>query len=254
MSRRHHRVRETWNSFWGDLLLRRFHEDNPKRWSAREAKAHWLIENLAVKPGAHIVDLDCGDGVLDICLARKGYEVTALDRIAPVLEAARKEAEGCGVQVNFAVADVRTYDFGVRNFHGAIFFDSLGLMGRDEEMDMLAALRRGLRPHAFVAMDWPARGSTTSWERTFPDGLLTASAEYDDTTRVQTIVPEFHHVDGRIIELHDPYGPPDHLGVRRYIYTQEEAEALLRHAGFRSQVVPHYSTHDYHMILATPEQ
>jgi hypothetical protein len=57
---------------------------------------------------------------------------------------------------------------------------------------------------------------------------------------VQTILLEFHHADGRVIELHDPYAPPDHLGLRRYLYRLEEAQALLREAGFESSPVPHY--------------
>ena len=68
--------RKTWEQFWGPLLLCRFHEGNPERWSKREARADWLFRALDLMPGARILDLGCGDGILDICLARLGGQVT----------------------------------------------------------------------------------------------------------------------------------------------------------------------------------
>jgi hypothetical protein len=48
------RIAETWNSFWGHLLLWRFHEDNPERWTGREKKADWVIRTLGLSPGARV--------------------------------------------------------------------------------------------------------------------------------------------------------------------------------------------------------
>ncbi len=252
-SKQPERVPETWNSFWGWLLLWRFHQDNPERWSAREEKAEWLVTKLALSPGARVIDLACGDGLLDICLAGRGLEVTAVDRIAPVLQAARGEAEVRGVRVDFVAADLRSYDFGGPRFDAAVFFDTLGLMGRDAELDLLIRLRPALRPKARLAVDWPREGSQSEWERRFRDGILRVTARYDAADRMQTIHPEFHRPDRRVIELHDPYGPPDHAGIRRRIYALEEAEELLAEAGYESKVVPHCRTGSYYMLLASPK-
>lgn len=251
--KRPERVRETWNSFWGWLLLWRFHEDNPERWSARDEKAEWLVTSLALSPGARVIDLACGDGLLDICLAARGLEVIAVDRIASVLDASRREAEARGLRVEFVAADLSGYDFAGPRFDAALFFDTLGLMGRDAERDLLTRLRPALRPRARLVMDWPREASQSQWEHRFSDGILRVTARYDAAERTQTIRPEFHRVDGRVIELHDPYGPPDHAGIRRRIYALEEAQELLAEAGYESEVVPHCRTGGYYMLLASPK-
>jgi hypothetical protein len=103
-----------------------------------------------------------------------------------------------------------------------------------------------------LALDWPCAGSNASWERVFPDGTLKVAARYDETSRLQTLLPEFHHADGRVIILHDPYSLPDHRGVRRHTYAPDETLSLLREAGYRAWPVPHYRTEVYHMLLAAP--
>jgi len=55
-------VHETWDSFWGPLLLLRFHADNPERWSVRETRAKDLWTLLDLSEGDRVVDLGCGDG------------------------------------------------------------------------------------------------------------------------------------------------------------------------------------------------
>jgi SAM-dependent methyltransferase len=243
------RVQETWDSFWGELLLRRFHLRNPERWSGREQKADWLLEHLALSPGATLVDLGCGDGVLDICLARRGYHVTAIDRIASVLEAARREAEDTPVE--FIAADLCDCNLGDDRFTGAILLDTLGLLDRGAELDLLRRLQRALQPGGTVILDWPADAHATTWTRPFEDGVLQVTADFDEVSRVQTILPEFHVSDGRVIELYDPLSGTDCVGLRRYLYKLEEAQALLGEAAFRSEVIPHYQgSSGYHALLA----
>lgn len=135
----------------------------------------------------------------------------------------------------------------------AVFFDTLGLMGRDAELALLTRLRPALRPKARLAVDWPREGSKAEWERRFSDGILRVVAGYDAAERMQTIQPEFRRPDRRVIALHDPYGPPDHVGIRRRIYTLEQAQELLAEAGYESEVVPHYRTGSHYMLLASPK-
>lgn len=154
------KVVETWASFWGDLLVRRSHQDNPQRWTARHERADWLIKTLDLPSGTGIIDLGCGDGVLDVCLAKRGYHVTAVDRIAAVLEAARQEASAHEVEVDFVVADLRSYDFGGSTFDAAIFFEILGLIERETEVRLLRRLRQALNPGARAFLDAGGGGAT----------------------------------------------------------------------------------------------
>lgn len=80
---------KTWDEFWGVFLQITFHEGHPDLWPARERKALWAEKNLALKPEAKILDLGCGDGMLDVWLSRMGYSLTGVDRNSNVLNNAR---------------------------------------------------------------------------------------------------------------------------------------------------------------------
>lgn len=71
---------KTWNEFWGEFLQITFHEGHPDLWPSRQRKAVWIEKNLDLKSKAKVLDLGCGDGLLDISLSRMGYEITGVDR------------------------------------------------------------------------------------------------------------------------------------------------------------------------------
>ncbi len=218
---------------------------------ARERKADWIQEQLHLAAGATVLDLGCGDGILDLVLAKRGFRVTAVDRIASVIEAARAEAAEMGVEVEFVAGDLRTHQYRSNYYDAAVLFDTVGLMGEEEETRLLRAVRNSLKPCAMLALDWPAAPRSAAWERTFPDGVLRVQASFEEATRVQTILPEFHTRDSRIVQLHDPLSAPSYPGIRRHIYTVAEMQDRLGAAGYRSQEVPHYRANDYHMLIAS---
>ena len=78
-------VQRTWDEFWAERLVLRFHAYNPQRWAARRERAQWLFGLLQLTHGSRIVDLGCGDGILDICLYQLGARVTAVGRTASLI-------------------------------------------------------------------------------------------------------------------------------------------------------------------------
>lgn len=58
-----------------------------------EGRADW-IQSFQIPDGARIIDIGCGNGYLDICLARRGYEVVGVDRLVAVLDEARERPDG----------------------------------------------------------------------------------------------------------------------------------------------------------------
>ena len=77
----------------------------------REEMPEWLSPAVAkrTKPG-RFLDLGCGTGVYSAQLARKGWDVTAVDFTHEALEMARDRARSAGVKVNFVQADVLTWE------------------------------------------------------------------------------------------------------------------------------------------------
>ncbi|MFF7456493.1 class I SAM-dependent methyltransferase [Kitasatospora sp. NPDC008115] len=60
--------------------------------------------------GSRVLDLCCGPGVFSVPLARRGHAVTGVDLSPPMLERARRLADGAGAKVTFVRADARTYE------------------------------------------------------------------------------------------------------------------------------------------------
>ena len=78
-----------------------------ERIAARFAPVHdQLLELLAIAPGDRVLDLATGTGEVAIRAARAGAVVTAIDFAEPMIEKARRYAEGEDVEVSFDLGDV----------------------------------------------------------------------------------------------------------------------------------------------------
>jgi glycine/sarcosine N-methyltransferase len=66
-----------------------------------------VLEEFGISRGARILDAACGIGTQTLGLARLGYTVTASDLAPDAVARARVEAKRRGLQVTFAVADLR---------------------------------------------------------------------------------------------------------------------------------------------------
>ena len=77
-----------------------------------------LAELPPARPGARVLDLGCGSGLLSIVLAGRGCQVTGVDFSADMLAQARANAERHGVadNVEFVQSDVHDLPFGGATF------------------------------------------------------------------------------------------------------------------------------------------
>jgi 2-polyprenyl-3-methyl-5-hydroxy-6-metoxy-1,4-benzoquinol methylase len=83
-----------------------------RNWSASvesqvtEHNADFHVDVLGLGPGARVLELGCGFGQNAVPLAKRGFDVTALDRGEEWLAIAKALAKGAGVELTFVHADL----------------------------------------------------------------------------------------------------------------------------------------------------
>jgi ubiquinone/menaquinone biosynthesis C-methylase UbiE len=80
-----------------------------------------IIVDKFFRPGSTILDIGCGAGRTAIALANKGYEVTGIDFVPEMIEAAKYQAQCQNVPMNFMVMDVVDMRFPNESFQNALF-------------------------------------------------------------------------------------------------------------------------------------
>lgn len=242
-------MKKTWSEFWGEFLLIQFHKDNPNRWTAREKRAEWIVDLLKLKKGSSILELGCGDGLLDICLGRLGMNVTGVDRLEKVLQLAESEVEK--ENVVFLTKDLRELDCREQSWDAIIIIETIGLMSIEDDIDLIARSARWLKPGGAMIIDCPKALKENHIEHQwdFPNGRLIFKTHYEPETRIQKILPTFTQKEGTQIKLFDPYDKDKgEEGVRRYLYPLSELTKIMRDHGLLPEEIEHFSSPDHYAL------
>jgi SAM-dependent methyltransferase len=167
----------------------------------------FLCARLGLAPPARILDLCCGHGRHSLELARRGYQVTGLDRSDSALARARAVADTEGLTVRWIQADMRDLP-PAGEFDGCLsWFSAFGLLEDDaEDQKVLLAVGTALRPggrllidvlnHAWLMRNFQPRGwiaapagGTLHEERTFDlltgRNVIKATATFPGGERVE---------------------------------------------------------------------
>ena len=139
---------DVWDSFFSDFYLRAYAGD--ERDAEAEAQALAAAKLSGCAAGGELLDVPCGFGRHSIPLAGAGYRVTGVDRSGTLLGEARRRGSG----PEFVQADYRQLPFADDSFDGALnLFTSLGYLGDEEDVKVLAEIRRVLRPGAKLVIE-----------------------------------------------------------------------------------------------------
>jgi SAM-dependent methyltransferase len=88
-----------------------------------------VIKLLNIQPGSNILDLCCGIGRHSLELARRGYQVTGVDRTRGYLDRAKKQAKEESLDIEFVQRDMRSFmrpgafDITISMFTSFSYFD-----------------------------------------------------------------------------------------------------------------------------------
>jgi cyclopropane fatty-acyl-phospholipid synthase-like methyltransferase len=101
--------------------------------SDAEVHIKLILENIQISAKANILDMACGAGRHAIILARKDFNVTAVDLSENLLSIAKKTADEENLSINFVHSDIRKFDTTDRFNLVLNLFTSFGYFETDEE-------------------------------------------------------------------------------------------------------------------------
>ena len=92
-------------SFWRELYPYMFDEN---RFAQADEQVRKVLKLTGIRRGA-VLDLCCGPGRHSVALAKRGFQVTAVDRTRFLLNKARRHAKSARARVEFVRSDMREF-------------------------------------------------------------------------------------------------------------------------------------------------
>jgi SAM-dependent methyltransferase len=187
----------------------------------------------SVKPGGRLLDVGCGAGREALGFARAGFRVTAIDIAPGMIAAARANAEGAGLAIDFRVQSVTELNDPPGSYDGAFVAFSVlhHIPGRARRIDALARIRRALSADGGLILVVVYRGRR---------GLVSRSRLVDLVRSVGTKIPGQWCVsepgDGYTICVSDASDPREPVFFHDYA-GPDEVRAEVEAAGFAADEV-----------------
>jgi cyclopropane fatty-acyl-phospholipid synthase-like methyltransferase len=197
--------------------------DNPFTKNTHE-EVDFIVDELNLPLGSHILDVGCGTGRHAIELARRGYQVTGVDLSTGMLSEAQRGADKAGVEIDLIHADAA-------RFTSEILFDAaicicegaFGLLGSDDdpylhELRILKNIHDALKPDGMFILTAlnGMRKMRAATEEAVTQGT------FDPLTLVETYSQEIQSEDGN-----------ENILLRERGFVPTELILLLLIAGFR---------------------
>jgi cyclopropane fatty-acyl-phospholipid synthase-like methyltransferase len=197
------------------------------------AEARFLIDHLNCEPGAHVLDVPCGNGRLSFALASSGLHVTGVDisqefvEEAGAIAARTSDPAGAAGGTEFILGDMR-YLEAVSIYDGAYCFGNSFAFLEYSDMEMfLESLARALKPQArFIIETGMAAESVI---RDFEEQSCHELGDLSLTIKERYIAAE-SCIDSEYIFQQN--GKTETRVAREWIYTVAEIRRLLHGAGF----------------------
>jgi len=249
------RREESWDGFWAKLLRIDMFEG---QWDAyrkvADSRAEWLEKTFGLQKDRPVLSLACGEGGIELALARRGYSVIGVDRSQVMISFARDMAIEENLNATFVHADL-TSDSQLPGNNGTVLcFDTLGLMNDDDEYRVIQRAVGSLHRDGVLLIDNPLREGLTlqrRWQR-INDGYFLSESYLDKDSGTHVLNPVFISPQGEEVLLRDPYDRKreSHTGVLRYVYTPAELVNLVKTTQLPAREVKHQRP-GYYMVVGS---
>lgn len=117
----------------------------------------WLVDALALEPGAAVLDLGCGPGLYAARLAARGLRVTGVDYSRRSIAYARAYAAEHNLAITYRCQDYLTLADDAGYDAALLIYGDLCVLAPDVRDALLRAVRRALKPGGWFALDVTTR-------------------------------------------------------------------------------------------------
>ena len=193
------------------------------------SEAKFLIDHLNCAPGAHVLDVPCGNGRLSFALAARGLRVTGVDISPEFIE----EAHSIAAQSNstgdteFILADMRRLKTTTTYDAAYCFGNSFAFLEYAEMVTFLGRLARTLRPGARFLIETGMAAESVIQD--FEEQSCHELGDLSLTIKERYIATE-SCIDSEYI--FEQNGKQETRVAREWIYTVAEIRRMLHRAGF----------------------
>lgn len=176
-------------TFWMEMYAYLFSEE---RFAFAEEQIDEIFELVNFQV-ATVLDLCCGPGRHSIALAKRGIQVTGVDRTAFFLERAKEKAQAEGVKVEWVLEDMRNfvrpnaYDLVLNMFTSFGYFDN-----KQEDVKVLQRIHQNLKSGGACVLEMMgkeilARIFQPTGAEELPDGSILVQRReiFDDWSRIR---------------------------------------------------------------------
>lgn len=109
-----------------------------------------LKKNIHLIPKGKALDIGAGEGKNSIFLAKNGFEVEAIDRIAEGLKKCKKLAENYKLPIKTKVCDMRKFDFGKNRYSLVVSSAALDFLKKTEIESIINKIKKSLISDGFI--------------------------------------------------------------------------------------------------------
>lgn len=217
--------------------------------------ANHFVQQMAIPPGARVLDVACGTGNTALPAARTGAEVTGVDIATNLLEQARQRAAGERLNIRFQEGDAEELPFPDHSFDVVITMFGAMFAPRPDRVasELLRVCKPGGQigmanwtPHGFVGKQFQLMAQTVPPPPGIPAPILwgeehVVRQRFSNGVGHLTLTP-------RKMQFRYPFAPKDVVQFfRQYFGPTQTAFSRLDEAGqafLAAQLEAHWTAHN----------
>lgn len=197
------------------------------------AETNFIIEEGKLEKGSKVLDLMCGYGRHSLELAKRGFNVTAIDNLKDYVQELKEKAHENNLMINVIKSDVLLLNLKEEYDAVIIMGNSLQFFNLDEQIKLLSNVANHVKKggklfiNTWMLLEIVSKNfQLKSWSKINKLYFLTSSKWYFQPTRIET--ESIIIAESGLLE--------EKKGVD-YIFSLSEIEKILQVSGFVLKVV-----------------